>query len=98
MRESHNINRQPNFKGIAGGTMQWIQNQGFLASFLIQDGLGMTTPRVVAGFMRDKEVTGKINTQEGFEVLGREGLTGPLMMSMAPIMLFLQLNSAEAQV
>ena len=88
MRESHNINRQPNFKGIAGGTMQWIQNQGFLASFLIQDGLGMTTPRVVTGFLRDKEVTGKINTQEGFEVLGREGLTGPLMMSMAPIMLF----------
>ena len=89
MRKSHDINRQPNFKGIAGGTMQWIQNQGFLASFLIQDGLGMTTPRVVAGFMRDKEVTGKVNTQEGFEVLGREGLTGPLMMSMAPLMLFL---------
>gem|GEM_PF-1224286 len=84
--------KNPNFKSgllnLAGGTMQAIQNGGFLTSFLIQDGLGMTTPRVITGFLRDKEVTGKINTQEGFEVLGREGLTGPLMMSMAPLMLF----------
>ena len=25
-----------------GGTMQWIQDKGFLASFLIQDTIGMT--------------------------------------------------------
>ena len=82
----------PSFKGgldIAGSTMQWIQDKGFLASFLIQDGLGMTTPRVATGFLRDKEVTGKFNTQEGFEVLGREGLTGPIMMAMAPLMLLI---------
>lgn len=71
----------------AGGMMQWIENQGFLASFLIQDALGMTAPRVGAGFLRDKEVTGQYNMQEGFEVLGREGLTGPCMMAVAPIML-----------
>ena len=65
--------------------MQWIQDQGFLASFLIQDLLGMTAPRVGAAFLRDKEVTGKYNIQEGFEVLGREGLTGPCMMAVAPI-------------
>jgi len=69
-----------------GGLMQWIQNQGFLASFLIQDVLGMTAPRVGAAFLRDKEVTGKYNVQEGFEVLGREGLTGPCMMAVAPLM------------
>ncbi len=73
----------------AGGLMQGIENQGFLASFLIQDALGMTAPRVGAGFLRDKEVTGVYNTQEGFEVLGREGLTGPCMMAVAPIMLLL---------
>ncbi len=86
----------PSFKGgpmpldgilnIFGGAMQWIQDKGFLASFLIQDVLGMTAPRVYAAFLRDKEVTGKYNIQEGFEVLGREGLTGPCMMAVAPAM------------
>lgn len=84
---------EPNFKAgvldVAGSTMQWIQDRGFLASFLIQDGLGMTMPRVATGFLRDKEVTGKFNTQEGFEVLGREGMTGPIMMAMAPLMLLI---------
>ena len=91
-KKNQNENKSPNFKaggagmlGVAGSTMQWIQNQGFLASFLIQDGLGMTAPRVGAAFLRDKEVTGEYNIQEGFEVLGREGLTGPCMMAIAPI-------------
>ena len=69
--------------------MQSIENGGFLASFLIQDGFGMTLPRSVAGFLRDKEVTGKYNMQEGLEVVGREGLTGPSMMAVAPLMLLL---------
>lgn len=71
---------------LFGSTMQGIENGGFLASFLIQDMLGMTAPRVGAAFLRDKEVTGQYNIQEGFEVLGREGLTGPCMMAVAPIM------------
>ena len=71
----------------AGGIMQGIENGGFLLSFLIQDCLGMTMPRVGAAFLRDKEVTGHYNIQEGFEVLGREGLTGPCMMAVAPIMM-----------
>lgn len=92
---AHKTQQNPSFKSApyagalnaAGGMMQWIENQGFLASFLIQDALGMTAPRVGAGFLRDKEVTGQYNMQEGFEVLGREGLTGPCMMAVAPIML-----------
>ena len=85
----------PSFKSAAwalsnaGNLMQQIENGGFLASFLIQDGLGMTLPRTCAGFMRDKEVTGHYNKQEGLEVLGREGLTGPCMMAVAPIGLFI---------
>ena len=71
---------------LFGSTMQGIENGGFLASFLIQDLLGMTTPRVGAAFLRDKDITGHYNIQEGFEVLGREGLTGPCMMAVAPIM------------
>ena len=84
----------PAFRGImpvmngVGGFMQGIENGGFLASFLIQDFLGMTIPRTWAGFLRDKEVTGKYNTQEGAEVLGREGMTGPCMMAVAPAALF----------
>ncbi len=72
-----------------GGIMQGIENGGFVVSFLIQDFLGMTVPRTGAGFLRDKEVTGKYNTQEGLEVLGREGMTGPCMMAVAPLGLFI---------
>ena len=87
------VQHAPNFKAgmmtgvlnVVGQTMQGIENGGFLVSFLIQDALGMTMPRVGAAFLRDKEVTGKYNVQEGFEVLGREGLTGPCMMAVAPI-------------
>ena len=72
-----------------GNIMQNIENQGYLASFLIQDGLGMTAPRVWTGFNRDKEITGKYNTQEGFEVLGREGMTGPFIIAVAPAVVWL---------
>ena len=87
-KQSQNGNNNVNFKGFlntAGTLMNGIESGGFLASFLIQDTLGMTMPRVLAGFNRDKEVTGKYNKQEGFEVLLREGLTGPLMMAVAPV-------------
>ena len=73
----------------SGALMQSIENGGFLASFLIQDGIGMTVPRTAAGFLRDKEHTGHYNIQEGFEVLGREGMTGPCMMAVAPLSLLL---------
>ncbi len=75
--------------GGSGALMQWIENKGYFISFLIQDGLGMTLPRVWTGFHRDKEVTGKYNMQEGWEVLGREAITGPYMVSVAPIVLAL---------
>ena len=88
-------NQNPGFKSsmimpILGGTgtaMQWIEKQGYLISFLIQDGLGMTLPRVITGFNRDKEVTGTYNMQEGLEVLGREGMTGPYIIGVAPAVL-----------
>ena len=73
----------------SGAVMNWIENGGFLVLFLIQDFLGMTVPRTFAGFLRDKEVTGEYNIQEGFEVLGREGLTGPCMMAVAPLSLWI---------
>lgn len=86
----------PSFKGgldtflnKSGSLMNKIENGGFLVLFLIQDFLGMTVPRTFAGFLRDKEVTGEYNIQEGFEVLGREGLTGPCMMAVAPLSLLL---------
>lgn len=88
--------QNPNFKssmmpvwGATGSIMQWIESKGYFISFLIQDGLGMTVPRVWTGFQRDKEITGKYNKQEGLEVLGREGLTGPFVVGVAPIVLAL---------
>ena len=73
----------------SGNTMQWIEDKGFLASFLIQDFGGMTIPRTTAGFLRDKENTGEYNIQEGMEVFGREALTGPCMMAVAPLAMLL---------
>lgn len=87
--------KNPSFKsmmpilGATGSIMQWIESKGYFVSFLIQDGLGMTTPRVWTGFHRDKEITGKYNKQEGFEVLGREGLSGPYIVGVAPVVLAL---------
>ena len=89
-------NYSPAFKGAldsflnkSGYVMNKIESGGFLVLFLIQDFLGMTLPRTCAGFLRDREETGEYNIQEGFEVLGREGLTGPCMMSVAPLSLWL---------
>ena len=87
--------KNPNFKsvmpilGASGAIMQWVENKGYFISFLIQDGLGMTAPRVWTGFNRDKELTGKYNKQEGIEVLGREGLSGPYIVGVAPAVLAL---------
>lgn len=86
--------KNPSFKsmgmsmlGLSSAVMQWIENKGYLVSFLIQDGLGMTAPRVWTGFHRDREITGEYNIQEGFEVLGREGSTGPFIIGVAPAVL-----------
>ncbi len=78
-----------NLLSASGALMQGIENKGYVVSFLIQDGLGMTFPRTVTGFYRDREVTGEYNIKEGLEVFGREGMTGPFMMAMAPLMLWL---------
>lgn len=65
-----------------GKAKQGIEITGFWLLFIIQDVIGMTAPRTWTGFNRDREVTGKYHIQEGFEVLGREGLTGPAMMAI----------------
>ncbi|MBQ7125639.1 hypothetical protein IJO12_00970 [bacterium] len=95
---AHNKSKQqsaPTFKNgggflnFVGSVMQIVESQGYFASFLIQDTIGMTIPRTLTGFSRDKEITGKLNRQEGKEVFLREGLTGPYMMLVAPAMLWL---------
>ena len=93
----------PQFKGLtdnilhkSGWFMNKIEEGGFLVLFLVQDFLGMTMPRTLAGFLRDKEETGNYNIQEGFEVLGREMLTGPIMMSIAPISLLIAAKFAKS--
>ena len=90
----YNDQNKPAFKSgsmlsTIGNVMQGIENKGYLASFLIQDGLGMTLPRTITGFNRDKEITGEYNVQEGTEVFLREGLTGPFIIAVAPAVLWL---------
>ena len=95
-KNNNNTGHTPAFKGgvdsflnKSGWLMNKIENGGFLVLFLIQDFLGMNLPRTIAGFLRDREVTGEYNIQEGLEVFGRESLTGPCMMAVAPLCLWL---------
>ncbi len=86
--------QKPSFKAggplaVIGNLMQGIESKGYFASFLIQDGLGMTLPRTITGFNRDKEITGEYNMQEGREVFLREGITGPFIIAVAPAVLWL---------
>ncbi|MBR6127208.1 hypothetical protein IKQ21_05940, partial [bacterium] len=67
----------------------FIDKQGYLVSFLIQDGLGMTAPRIGTGLFRDREETGKLNFKEATEVMLREVLSGPYMMAVAPAMVLI---------
>ncbi len=93
IRKEQKINRNaPTFKsaGVAllnssGAIMKTIENQGFWLIFIIQDVLGMTIPRTWVGLKRDKDITGEYNMHEAKEVFGREGLTGPCMMAVAPL-------------
>lgn len=81
----------PKFKGFGGAIMNgagWamnsIENGGFVASFLIQDTLGMTFPRTREGLYRDRDKKNTkfkdMNFKEAGEVFIREFLSGPLMM------------------
>lgn len=95
LQSNHSYQKnRPSFKSgmglnFIGNFMSGIENQGYFLSFLIQDGLGMTLPRTVTGFYRDKDITGQYNILEGLEVLGREGLTGPFIIAVAPAVLAL---------
>lgn len=90
-------NNNPKFKGIGsaalnatGNAMNWIENGGFVTSFLIQDTLGMTVPRTREGLYRDRDKKVKfkdMNFKEAGEVFIREFLSGPLMM-FTPFIVF----------
>lgn len=73
--------KSPNFSFL-GKCKEAIETAGFFVIFLIQDVVGMTIPRTWTGLNRDREITGKFHYQEGMEVFGREGLTGPAMMAI----------------
>ena len=98
----HNVknnknSKDPNFKGLGsvalnatGNAMNWIENGGFVTSFLIQDTLGMTVPRTREGLYRDRDKKVKfkdMNFKEAGEVFIREFLSGPLMM-FTPFIVF----------
>lgn len=70
-----------------GNVMQSVENGGFMASFLIQDTLGMTLPRTYQGLNRNEDVLGHKNYKEAAEVALREGLSGPAMV-LTPIATF----------
>lgn len=89
---------QPKFKGLgsmimngSGWAMNSIENGGFVASFLIQDTLGMTVPRTREGLYRDRDKKHTkfkdMNFKEAGEVFIREFLSGPLMM-FTPFIVF----------
>ncbi len=71
---------QPSF-GSAGnpfvGFATFIESNGFLGEFLSVDTFGMTAPRTIQGYNRNKNELGHPNYKAGFEELVREALSGP---------------------
>lgn len=81
--------------GAAGGVgnsvvcvMDAVERGGLVASFLIQDFLGMNIPRTLTGLNRNKDITGEWNYMEAAEVGIREFLSGPVMFAVPMIMLW----------
>ena len=68
--------------------MDAIDRGGFVASFLVQDLLGMNVPRTATGLFRNSEITGQYNYQEAAEVGIREFLSGPVMFAVPMVMLW----------
>lgn len=68
--------------------MDAIDRGGFVASFLVQDLLGMNVPRTLTGLYRNSEITGQYNYQEAAEVGIREFLSGPVMFAVPMVMLW----------
>lgn len=55
----------------------FIESNGFLGEFLSVDTFGMTAPRTIQGYNRNKNELGHANYKAGFEELVREALSGP---------------------
>lgn len=69
-------------------TMDAIDRGGLVASFLVQDFLGMNIPRTLTGLYRNTELTGQYNYQEAAEVAIREFVSGPTMFLVPMAMLW----------
>lgn len=66
-------------KNAAVKTFQFTEKGGFFLEFLIVDTVSLIIPRILVGLNRDRDKTGKWNTQAGLEEAGREVLSGPSM-------------------
>lgn len=79
------------FKGVGNvvvNTMDAIERGGLVASFLVQDFLGMNIPRTATGLYRNTDRTGELNYMEAAEVGIREFLSGPVMFAVPMGMLW----------
>ena len=68
--------------------MDAVDRGGLVASFLIQDFLGMNIPRTATGLFRNSEITGQSNYMEAAEVGIREFLSGPVMFAVPMLMIW----------
>ena len=58
------IPQPQSFKGVGNvvvNTMDAVERGGLVASFLIQDFLGMNIPRTATGLYRNSDITGELN-------------------------------------
>lgn len=85
-RKQYNYGQQPSFTGSFNpivSVMDMIDNGGFAASFIAQDGIGMVAPRIYEGLNRnrEKDENGKKTGPLNWEFARREGirevLSGP---------------------
>ena len=90
---SNNItNRKQSFNGLAERSVEFMVNSsdkiaaaGLVATFIAQDGIGSIIPRILTGFTRNSDKTGKLNYKFAAMEACREILTGPPVM-LLPIL------------
>ena len=81
-QQSTGGSKNPSFKGVAGGLVnfwQFVDNGGRALQFTVEDMCGTNIPRTVKGAMAGKKYTGKINVPALLQEAVREFLTGPTM-------------------
>ena len=84
---NNSVQKKQSFNGIGSKAVEGMINisdkiasAGFIAQFIVQDGIGSIIPRIGTGLTRNSDVTGELNYKFASLEACREILTGPPVM------------------